>query len=46
VLARIGGGPPKTLLVDPFEAIRRAKRGQRLAPWLPWLARWVPGVQA
>ena len=46
VLARIGGGPPKTLLVDPFEAIRRAKRGQRLAPWLPWLARWVPGVHA
>lgn len=39
VLARLGTKPMRTYLLDPHAAIRRAKLGAWLAPWLPWIER-------
>ncbi len=39
VLARLGRKPPKTMITDPFKALRGARLGQRVAPYLPRLER-------
>lgn len=41
VLAGLGSKPPRTWLLDPFAALRRAKFGRRVLPLLPAVAPWA-----
>jgi cation diffusion facilitator CzcD-associated flavoprotein CzcO len=46
LLQRLGGQPPRTWLLDPHAAMRQARFGARLMPWLPRLEPVLMGASS